>query len=214
VSVRPTGIGTTVGRRPPLTTVAGLVAVVICVALAGVAYGYYPRAFSPAANWISDLGDTLLSPRGSIFFRIDMVCVGVVLVGFFVGLLSWHRGQRPIFKAFLALGQFSGLAAAAALVMTGIYPENDSAAHALWVTVLFIAMASAVWFIGWAPVWHPRLPQRIPYVAWAACAADLVAIIAHRHWLEWLAVGLLLCFVAAVALGTWSMTPGGVAPRR
>ncbi len=175
-----------------------------------VAYAYYPRAFSPAANWISDLGDTLLSPRGSIFFRIDMVAVGVVLVGFFAGLVTWHRGQRPLFRAFLALGQFSGLVAAAALVMTGIYSENDYAAHALWVTVLFIAMASAVWFIGWAPVWHPRLPQKIPYVAWAACVADLAAIIAHRHWLEWVAVGLLLCFVTAVALGTWSMAPSRV----
>lgn len=195
-------------------TVAGLAAVVTCVALAVVAYAYYPRAFTPATNWISDLGDSLLSPRGSIFFRVDMVAVGVVLVGFFAGLVTWHRGQRLIFRAFLALGQFSGLVAAAALAMTGIYPENDRAAHALWVTVLFIAMASAVWFIGWAPVWHPRLPQRIPYVAGAACAADLVAIIAHRHWLEWLAVGLLLCFVAAVALGTWSMTPNGIAPGR
>ena len=180
------------------------------MALAVVAYADYPRAFSPAANWISDLGNTLLNPRGSIFFRADMVSVGLVLAAFFVGLAAWHRGQRLIFKSFLALGQFSGLVAAAALVMTGIYSENDHTAHALWVTVLFIAMASAVWFIGWAPVWHPRLPQKIPYVAWVACGADLVAVIAHRHWLEWLAVGLLLCFVAAVALGTWSMTPSRV----
>jgi hypothetical protein len=176
------------------------------VTLGVVAYVYYPRAFSPAANWISDLGDTLLSPRGSIFFRADMVAVGVVLVAFFLGLSSWHHGQRLVFRAFLGLGQFSGLVAATALVMTGFYSENDSAAHAIWVTVLFIAMASAVWFIGWAPVWHPRLPRRVPYVAWIACAADLAAIIAHRHWLEWLAIALLLCFVAAVALGTWSMT--------
>ncbi len=193
-----------------MATVAGLTAIVVCVALALLAYAYYPRAFSPAANWISDLGDTLLSPRGSIYFRADMVSVGVVLGAFFIGLGCWHHGQRLIFKGFLALGQFSGLVAAAALVMTGIYSENDATAHAIWVTVLFIAMASAVWFIGWAPVWHPRLPRKVPYVAWLACAADLAAIIAHRHWLEWFAVGLLLCFVAAVALGTWTMTPSRV----
>jgi hypothetical membrane protein len=195
----------TLRRRPPLATISGLTAIAVCVALALVAYAYYPGAFSPAANWISDLGNTLLSPRGSMFFRADMVSVGVVLGAFFVGLAAWHHGQRPIFRAFLALGQFSGLVAAAALVMTGIYSENDRATHALWVTILFIAMASAVWFIGWAPVWHPRLPQKIPYIAWAACAADLVAVVAQRHWLEWLAVGLSLSFVAAVALGTWSM---------
>jgi hypothetical membrane protein len=208
------GTETTPRRRPPLATIAGLTAVVVCVALGVVAYAYYPRAFSPAANWISDLGNTLLSPRGSIFFRADMVAVGVVLGAFFVGLGAWHHGLRPIFKALLALGQFSGLVAATALVMTGIYSENDHAAHALWVTVLFIALASAVWFIGWAPVWHPRLPQKIPYVAWAACTADLISVVAHRHWLEWLAVGLLLSFVCAVALGTWSMAPRRVSDDR
>jgi hypothetical membrane protein len=180
------------------------------VALALVAYALYPRAFSPAANWISDLGDTLLNPRGSIFFRTDMVSVGVLLAAFFVALRRWHHGQRPIFRALLGFGQFSGLVAAAAVAMTGIYSENDATAHAILVTVLFIATAGAVWFIGWAPVWHPRLPRKVPYVAWLACAADLVALVAHRHWLEWLAVGLLLCFVAAVALGTWSMTPSRV----
>jgi hypothetical protein len=69
----------TLSRRPPLATIAGLTAVVVCVALALVAYAFYPRAFDPAANWISDLGNTLLNPRGSIFFRADMVSVGVVL---------------------------------------------------------------------------------------------------------------------------------------
>ena len=192
-------------RIPPLATIAGLAAIVVCVGLAAVAYALYPYAFSPAANWISDLGNTLLNPSGSIVFRLDMIAVGVALAVFFVGLTVWLRGQRLIFKAFLVLGQFSGVAAAVALVMTGIYSENDRTAHAIWVTVLFIALASAIWFIGWAPVWHPRLPQRIPYVALAAGAADLASIIVRRHWLEWLAVALLLCFVAAVALGTWSM---------
>jgi hypothetical membrane protein len=198
---------TTPQRRPPLVTIAGLTAIIVCVALAAAAYAYYPRAFSPAANWISDLGNTLLSPRGSIWFRADMVAVGLVLAAFFVGLVAWHRGQRPIFRAFLALGQLSGLVAAVALVMTGIYSENDRATHAIWVTVLFIALASAVWFIGWAPVWYRRLPRKIPYVALVAGAADLISVIGHRHWMEWLAVALLLCFVGAVSLGTWSMAP-------
>jgi hypothetical membrane protein len=205
---------TALRRRPPLATISGLTAVSVGVALALAAYAYYPRAFSPAANWISDLGNTLLSPRGSIWFRADMVAVGVVLGAFFVGLSAWHHGQRPIFRAFLVLGQFSGLVAALALIMTGTYSENDHAAHALWVTVLFIAVAGAIWFIGWAPVWHSRLPQKIPYIALVAGAADLVSIIERRHWLEWIAVGLLLCFVSAVSVGTWSMAPSRISGDR
>ncbi len=198
---------TTLKRRPPLATIAGLAAIVVSVTLAIVAYSYYPWAFSPAANWISDLGNTLLSPRGSIYFRLDMVAVGAVLAAFFVGLRAWARGQHIALKLLVVVGQFSGLVAAGALIMTGIFSENDYAAHALWATVLFIALATAVWFIGWAPVWHPDLPQKITYLAFAVCAVDVVSIVARRHWLEWLAVGLLLCFVGAVSLGTWLMTP-------
>lgn len=194
-------------RHPPLATVAGLATIVVGVGLAALAYAYYPWPFSPAANWLSDLGNTLLSPKGSIFFRSDMVVLGLALPPFFLGLTAWHRGQRLVCKALLAFGQFSGLVAAAALVMTGIESENEYAAHALWVTVLFISLALAVWFVGWAPAWHRPLPQWLPYVAMAACAADVAALIARRHWLEWLAVGLLLCFVGAVAVGTWAMTP-------
>jgi hypothetical protein len=113
-------------------------------------------------------------------------------------------------KLLIAVGQISGLVGAAALVMTGIFSENDYAAHALWATVLFIALATAVWFIGWAPFWHPDLPQKLSYLAFAVCAVDVVSIVARRHWLEWVAVGLLLCFVGAVALGTWSMAPSRV----
>jgi hypothetical protein len=197
----------TLKRRPPLATIAGLAAIVVSVTLAVVAYSYYPWAFSPAANWISDLGNTLLSPRGSIYFRLDMVAVGAVLAAFFVGLRAWARGQHIALKLLVVVGQISGLVAAVALVMTGIFSENDYAAHALWATVLFIALATAVWFIGWAPVWHPDLPQKITYLAFAVCTVDVVSIVARRHWLEWLAVGLLLFFVGAVSLGTWLMTP-------
>jgi hypothetical membrane protein len=197
-------------RRPPLTTIAGLATIVVGVGLALVAYAYYPRAFGPATNWLSDLGNTLLSPRGSLFFRVDMVVAGVALAVFFLGLGRWHRGQRLLFRGFLGIGQLSGLVAAAALAMSGVHSENHPAAHAFWVTTFFISLAIAIWFIGWAPAWHRPLPQWLPIVSVIAFAADLTALIARRHWLEWIAVGLLLCFVGAVALGAW-MTAGRAA---
>jgi hypothetical membrane protein len=183
------------------------VAVVVGISLALVAYGLYPWAFSPAANWISDLGNTLLSPRGSVYFRLDMIALGVVLAAFFVGLRAWRRGQSRFVSLLVIVGQVSGLVSAVALVMTGVFSENDYTAHALWATVMFIALATTVLFMGWVHVWHTRLSQRLAYVAFTVCTVDVVSVIERRHWLEWLAVGLLLCFVAAVSLGTWSMTP-------
>jgi len=201
---------TTLRNRPPLTTIAGLAAIIVSLTLAIVAYAYYPWAFSPAANWISDLGNTLLSPRGSVFFRLDMIALGAVLAAFFVGLHVWSRGQGMMVKLLVTVAQLSGFVGAVAVAMTGIFSENNYAAHAVWATVLFIALATAVWFIGWAPVWHSRLSYKLSGLAFAVCAVDVVSVVARRHWLEWLAVGLLLCFVAAVALGTWSLAPSRV----
>lgn len=201
-------------RPPPLATMAGLLAIIVCVALAGAAYGFYPWAFSPARNWISDLGNTILNPVGAVFFRGDMLVLSPLLLAFFLGLSGWHHGQHWLPRTFLAFGQFSGVVAALALLMTGIYSENDHFSHALWATVLFVALAGATWFVGLAPLWHKRLPQRLPYLAVAACSVDLISVFARQHWLEWFAVALLLVFLGAVALGTWAMRPPAVVAGR
>jgi hypothetical membrane protein len=190
--------------RPPVVTIAGLTTIVVGVSLALIAYSRYPSAFSPASNWLSDLGNTLLSPRGAVFFRVDVVVCGVALAGFFLGLGSWHRGQRPLFRGLLGFGQFNGLVAGAALAMSGVVAEDHPTEHAIWVTVFFISLALAVWVVGLAPVWHRQLPQWLPSIGVVAFTACLAALIARRYWLEWLAIALVLCFIGAVSLSTWA----------
>lgn len=199
-------------RRYPLTTIAGVVSIAVCVSLALAAYLVYPWAFSPMTNWISDLGNTWLNPRGSFLFRLDMVVVGVGLAAFFLGLRALMHGQHLRTRVLIVLAQVSGLVAAAALVMTGIFSENQEGAHALWATVLFVALAVTVPLLGWGVLYHPRVPTRVSYVALVACAADIVSIMARSHWLEWVAVLLLLLFVAQVSSGTWKAAQG-TAPR-
>ncbi len=80
-------------RRPPLTTIAGIATIVAAVSLGAIAYSFYPWAFSPAKNWLSDLGNTVLSPHGAIFFRLDMWVVGLTLTAFSLGLRAWSRAE-------------------------------------------------------------------------------------------------------------------------
>jgi len=77
-----------------------------------------------------------------------MIMCGVALAVFFLGLVLWHRGQRPLFRGLLGFDQFSGLVAAAALAMSGVESEDHPTAHAFWVTAFFISLAIAIWFIG------------------------------------------------------------------
>jgi hypothetical membrane protein len=192
-------------RHPPLATVAGLAAVTAGVALGVVAYVLYPWTFSPAENWLSDLGNAVLSPRGAIFFRLDMWVVGVALFAFFLGLRAWSRSRGLLVKLLVALAQASGVVAAIALVMTGVFPENELVAHSLWATIMFVALAVTVWFIAWALLAHPHLSRRIAAFAFAVCAVDVVSAAVRQHWLEWLAVALLLTLVAALSRMTHSL---------
>jgi len=196
----------------PVTTIAGIASIVVCVSLAGAAYVVYPWAFSPMTNWISDLGNTWLNPRGSVLFRADMVVVGVGLAAFFLGLRALTHGQRLLTKVLIVLAQLSGLVASVALAMTGVFSENQESAHALWATVLFVALAATVMLLGWGVLSHPGVPTWISCFALAACAADIVSLVARSHWLEWVAVPLLLVFVAQVSYGTLKVTRAG-APR-
>jgi hypothetical membrane protein len=190
----------------PVTTIAGLASIAACVSLAGAAYVLYPWAFSPMTNWISDLGNTWLNPRGSMFFRADMVVVGLGLSAFFLGLRALTHGQSLLTRVLIVMAQLSGLVASLALAMTGVFSENQQSAHALWATVLFVALAATVMLLGAGVLSHPGVPTWIGYFALAAFAADIVSIVARSHWLEWVAVPLLLVFVAQVSYGTLKVT--------
>ncbi len=192
----------------PVTTIAGLASIAVCVSLAGAAYVLYPWAFSPMTNWISDLGNTWLNPRGSMLFRADMVVVGIGLSVFFLGLRALTHGQSLLTRVLIVLAQFSGLVASMALAMTGVFSENQQSAHALWATVLFVALAATVMLLGAGVLSHPGVPTWIGCFALAAFAVDIVSIVARSYWLEWVAVPLLLLIVAQVSYGTLKVDAG------
>lgn len=62
-------------------------------------------------------------------------------------------------------------------------------------------------FIGWGLFFHPRVPSLLGAFAFAVCAADVVSIVNRSHWLEWVAVPLLLVFVAQLPYGAWRLAP-------
>ena len=161
----------------PITTIAGVASIAVCISLAGAAYFLYPWAFSPMTNWISDLG-----------------------------LRALTQGQGLLTRVLIVLAQLSGLVASLALAMTGIFSENQQSAHALWATVLFVALAVTVMMLGWGVLSHPGVPTWIGYFALSAFAVDIASIVARSYWLEWVAVPLLLLIVAQVSYGTLKVT--------
>jgi hypothetical protein len=187
-------------RRFTLTTVAGSLSIVAFLALALASYARYPSAFNPRDNWLSDLGNSLLNPSGSVLYRVAAVLTGVLLALFFVGIGSLAQGQQTRVKVFLLLGRLFGMISALAVVMTGIFSEGQHSSHSLWSAVLYICFGTAAFFIGWALLYVRGFPRGLSYFAFVITVFDWVmSVFNQTHFLEWVMVALMLLFVGIVS---------------
>ncbi len=183
-----------------MTPAAGILSILVFIFLAVVSYLYYPTAFNPRDNWLSDLGNGLLNPSGAWLYRIDAILVGVLLGLFFLGLSVLWSGQITRVKLFVFLTQVFGVIAAFAVIMTGIFSEGLHASHSLWSAIIYISFGTAVLFSGFAFLRHPGFPRSLSYLAFAITVIDwIMAAFNTTHFLEWIMVTLMLVYVGAVA---------------
>jgi hypothetical protein len=158
-------------------------------------------------NLMSDLGNRLLSPIGSILVRLALVVLGVGLAAFFLGLDALTHGQRIWVKLLICLGQIGGLTGSLAVTMMGISSEHRIGARALWASIVFISLALTVMSIGWGLSFPPRMPSLLAAFAFAVSAADVLSVDSRSYWREYVAVPLLLVFVAKLPYGAWKLAP-------
>ena len=111
--------------RYPLTTISGLLTTVICLSLGLVAYLDYPTTISPSANWLSDLGNRILSPQGAVDYRTAAVATGVMLAVFFVALGASFRRQGGYWLEWVVVSVLLLFVGAVALTIRR--PEHPSA---------------------------------------------------------------------------------------
>jgi len=69
-----------------LCSLLGLLAVAIYIAMTITAWTFYPAAFGPNGNWLSDLGNNDLNPGGALLYRLGGILGGIGLAGFFLSL--------------------------------------------------------------------------------------------------------------------------------
>jgi hypothetical membrane protein len=108
--------------------IAGLIGLLLYVSLAVQSYRFYPGPFGPGGNWLSDLGNTILNPRGAIFYRLGGMLGGSALFPFFMTLggNSVPQGSRRI---LIILARIFGMAAALCFILTGVFSEDMMPMH-------------------------------------------------------------------------------------
>jgi hypothetical membrane protein len=114
--------------KRPLAAVCGFLVIILYCTFTLIAWALYPFEFAPWSHYLSRLGNFNYSPFGAYFYNLGCILTGVAIIPFFVGLTNWYSNNRAS-KGVLILGQILGICSAIALILIGVFSEDQGAPH-------------------------------------------------------------------------------------
>ncbi len=173
--------------------------VLLAVTLYGVfslaAYLRFPSDFSPARNWLSDLGSAVLNPRGAWLYNLGVVLTGLLLLLFFLSLSTWRMQNRRVQNAMVRTTQVFGVMGSAAMVMSAVYPIHMPQ-HGFWSVALYVLIGTAFGFSIAALRYDPKIPFWVLAVGGVTAVTDIFSGFLHESTaIEWVTVGMFLVYV-------------------
>jgi hypothetical membrane protein len=164
----------------------------------------YPLDYSPASNWLSDLGSRDLNPSGANFYDIGIVVTGLLLVCFFIGLTVLKIENNRVQNSMLLAAQAFGILGSLSMVMTGIFPIDQPSAHSFFGAGFRIATGTAFGFLVAALRYHEKCPRWLLVLGALTVLTDLMVSVffGETYVLEWVVIALFLCNVLLVGMET------------
>ncbi len=141
--------------RYPISSVSGLFIIVLYCAFTITAWALYPYTFAPWTHYLSRLGNFDYAPLGAYFYNLGCILTGIALVPFFVGLRSWYTDNRDV-NGILVVGQIIGVCAAVALILIGVFSEDQGSPHMTASSTFFILNFIVLILISIALFFHNR----------------------------------------------------------
>ena len=112
-------------------------AFIIFFFLAYMAHLVYPFPYSFSTDWISNLGNGFLNPRGAIYFNLACILSGFILIVVFV-------------RAFNFLISLAGILMSVFFVLVGIFPSNMMFEHTIFGNYFFLACIASISLISFS----------------------------------------------------------------
>lgn len=184
---------------------SGIVAIALYLSLAATSYFYYPKAYSPFTNWLSDLGNPAENPSGAVFYNLAGILTGLTLIIFFVGLYELNSGERKM-KVLLTVSQVTGIVGALCFATTAVFPlgVNDYI-HSVFSVSLFIWFGLFEAFSSSALRRKPSCPRWVIYTGFAVAVASfligITTIFVDFFLGEWITVAALMIYIITLVLG-------------
>jgi hypothetical membrane protein len=183
--------------------IASIFVIVCYVTFATIAFARFPLPYSPARNWLSDLGNPLSNPDGAAFYNIGVALTGLALLIFFLDLFRFRLENNKTQTLMTVLTALFGSVGAFGMLMSAVNPIHRLGAHSFWCMVLYISIGTAFAFSLAAFRYHSWYPRWLLSFGAIVVLFNLgTQIIFHDVCvLEWINVPLLLsyCLLLGVA---------------
>ena len=185
----------------PISSLSGVLIILIFCSFVFASWALYPGEYSPLNNWLSDLGNSGLNPKGAIFFNLGCILAGAATFPFAYGLKAWEAGKRKNLK--LRISQVSGFLSGFLLIMVGLFPEDSPAPHSLFSAGFFASFGIFI-LLSVSALWsHPKFRKPIGMFGLAIFGMNLLFGFAYRAPLaEWITVTGFLIYMGLLA---WNM---------
>ena len=155
-----------------LSSITGLIAVVVFSVFTFISLALYPMPYNPLYDWVSNLGNINLNPVGSYFFNVGCIITGLLLIVFFGGLFTWNP-NKTMSRILLILGMVLGIIASISLIMVGVYPETDIQQHLIAAASVFILLFIIIIFLNLALFNNPKFMRFVAYLGFLVIIIDL-----------------------------------------
>ncbi|MFX0108990.1 MAG: hypothetical protein ACFE7R_11950 [Candidatus Hodarchaeota archaeon] len=193
------------GKHFPLITISGLLVIMFYCSFTLASWALYPHPFTPWSNYLSRLGNFDYSPLGAWFYNIGCILTGIALFPFFIGLIDWHlRKWNSI--AILGIGQILGILSACALILIGVYSEDQGAPHMTASSTFFLINFAVLIFVSIGLLFHPKFIKAIAAYGLLIDFSSLsLQITVGGPLVEWFTVFGALVFVGLVSYNSMKL---------
>jgi hypothetical membrane protein len=190
-------------RNQYVSFIASILVVVCYLAFALIAYSRYPMPYSPTKNWLSDLGNIEINPKGAFFYNTGIISTAFLLIVFFLGLSWWKIENKRVQIIMLLLTQVFGILGTFCMIMSAIFPINFFEVHSFWSSSLYIMLSTGFAFSVAALRYHHKVPRWLLVMGIStALIVILTSFLPSVYMLEWITVPLFLSYVGMVGVET------------
>jgi hypothetical membrane protein len=190
-----------------ITWVLSILIATIYIVMTILALAKYPEPFSPISNWLSDLGNKIVSPAGSIFYNTGIYITGSLMALFFLSLGNNRMQGIKAQNIMLLLTQGIGIFGSLAMIMTGVFSIDNPHTHSLFSAFLRIGFGTAFGFSVAAFRYNKEFKKWILVVGVITTLTDLFVSVFYNktHLLEWPVISLFLLYCLLLGNETYRL---------